>query len=136
MLNFRVSTDQALDPKSGPQYTMQHEPHKTAHRADPSRIQQGPLARVLRKALTSTAQLPFKTPLIPSSRDHEALNGCTLGVLAESKKPYTSARIRPHGRWETAPCTSGRRKGAWDVFGAVFSHRVDRSPPFRRPSRP
>ena len=30
---------------------------------------------------TSTPQLPFKTPQIPSNRDHKALNRATLGGL-------------------------------------------------------
>ena len=44
---------------------------------------------------TSTPQLPFKTPQIPSNRDHKALNRGTLGGLgrAYTWDRYTFVRI-------------------------------------------
>ena len=45
---------------------------------------------------TSTPQLPFKTPQIPSNRDYKAPNRGTLGGLGLSKVPYVSLYLYLH----------------------------------------
>ena len=47
---------------------------------------------------TSTPQLPFKTPQIPSNRDHKALNRGTLGGLGNliSSWPVRCNQLPPH----------------------------------------
>ena len=40
-------------------------------------------SRALKSPDTSTPQLPFKRPQIPSNRDHKALNRGTLGGLGK-----------------------------------------------------
>ena len=75
-------------PESGPKISQQ--PHRIVRKGYPDRLQHKPeQARALiRHSQTSpsTPQLPFKTPQIPSNRDHKALNRRTLGGLGHQTR--------------------------------------------------
>ena len=55
------------------------------------------------EACTSTPQLPFKTPKLPSNRDHKALDRATLGVQVGADLSLTILRIPNHQCLQNEP---------------------------------